>query len=166
MKKIIAICLVFVLVSVAFAAAPASAYKKKTATTKNYVSPVAPTWPGDDDDDDDEDNRRGYPPAGTNPDGSVIGAEKGSVLGGGYTRNPALTRYSFGNFFSGDSNNGKDDPNSPNYTGKVNVSKDGSSKSPDTATGPNYAPVIVAVVTLIGTFAFAGTALKKKESSN
>lgn len=148
MKKIIAVCLTFVIVGVIFAFLPASA--------SNVISPTAKTYtnPGDNTGTENfNELSTKFPPytkhSQTNNDG-------------GSTAKPPITNPNYTKYFT---NNGKDDPNSPNYTGDVNGKKDNSSKSPDTATGPSYAPVIIAVVTLMGTFAFAGTALKKKESS-
>lgn len=171
MKKILAVCLTFAIIAMTFAFLPANA-------AKSIDSPVAPTYteknPGDFSFDELFNELSYLYPIVVdyfvkgashvfsilnpyfNPGTPGTSGKPGSTNKSGTPGTPGTPGYSI---------KGMDDPNSPNYTGKRNVSKDKSSSSPDTATGPNYAPVVIAVITLMGTLAFAGTSLKKKESS-
>lgn len=138
MKKLLVIFLTVILVGAVFAALPASAY--------NIVSPTAPTYT-----ETPEQTTQKF----------TIPFKISEII-------EELPSIDIGSFSIPDwtidfTNSGKDDPDSPNYTGKVTVSRDDSGRSPDTAAGTNTAPVIVAVITLMGAAVFAGTALGKKK---
>jgi hypothetical protein len=65
-----------------------------------------------------------------------------------------------------DNNSGKDDPNSPNYTGNRSVRPDGSNTSPDTAASKPHYEIAVAGLTLVLTVLFAAAKSGRKVKEN
>lgn len=160
MKKIIAICLTFIIAGACCALLPASAY--------NVISPTAPTYTAPGYDDETRDPTRGVTQYFTVPfDPSEIRSDIDDIVSrieASRKSNPDYSRIPFSRFTLPFTNKGKDDPNSPNYTGKVtSVTRDKSPHSPDTATNIEFAPILVAVIMLMGSAVFAGKVLNRKK---
>ncbi len=164
MKKIFAFCIAAVTVCVMLTAVNAS-------DVDPIISPTAPVYsdttkkddggrtiPIEEDDESDKytTNSGGYVPGRNEDDPDAPGDADGDVDG-------RSDRYRTTGKFT---NNGKDDPDSPNYTGEMSVSKDDSSTSPDTAAEDNYACIAAAIVTLCTVSVSAGILIGKKKNEN
>ena len=158
MKKIFAVCLAMLAACIMLTAVNAS-------EVDPIISPTAPVYsdttkkddggrtiPIDENDPSDKysTNDSGYVPGNNedNPDvpGDVDGNSDRFRTTGKFT------------------NNGKDDPDSPNYTGDMSVSKDNSSTSPDTAAEDNHACVAAALITLASVSVIAVILMSRKKN--
>lgn len=152
-KRMLAICITLFVCITCFAVMPANAYDP-------IISPTAPTYTVPDYTDvtkeEDPGTTRWYTIPFDPTEISSLISEISSRFGGGARTSYTVTY----------TNPGKDDPSSPNYTGTITgATRDNSSRSPDTATGSNAAPIAIALLTMASAAVFAGKALKKKEET-
>ena len=105
----------------------------------------------------------------TNNGGATTPGNSGNVVpgnNGGYTGRGRTTRGDINGDNNYNTNNGKDDPNSPNYTGSRAVSSDKSETSPKTSAGgvDIFAVTVTLLVLLMA--AAAVTVSKKNTQKN